>query len=543
MTLSKPNASPATFTKNRVKASPPSGICVTCIDGCPGLCEIGSSALRGRENLYPQPFGEVIAGSEKDYPNDFSHFNIHGTCVGAVGVEADSDKATFPVVDLSTEIGAKNKIKLRFPAFTGAVGSTEIGRIHWESMAVGAAISGIMVIAGENICGMDMAAEIKNGKIVRSAEMERRVKTFQKWHEGYGGVIVQANVEDTRLGVPEYVIEKLGVEIFELKWGQGAKDIGGEVKIPDLKKALELKKRGYIVLPDPTDPVIQKAFKNGDFKEFERHSRLGMVDEDSFYKMVEHLRKIGAKYVTLKTGAYRPADLARAVKFASEAEIDLLTVDGAGGGTGMSPWRMMNEWGIPTVQLECLLYNYLKKLDKQGKFIPDCAIAGGLSLEDHLFKAFALGAPYIKAACMGRSIMTAAMVGNTQANMLKKKMEKDIEKDGSVMHYFDEESKKKGSIVKKGDWIDVEDLFVTAPKLKEKYGKDFKLIPPGALGIYTYIDRLTQGLQQLMAGERKFALKYIDRNDICALTKEAAEMSGIDYVMDADQEEVNKILG
>jgi len=543
MSLSKANASPATLTKNRVMASPGSGICVTCLDGCPGLCEIGRSALRGRENLYPEPFGEVIAGSEKDYPNDFSYFNIHGTCVGAVGVEADSDKAIFPAVDISTEIGAQNKIKLQFPGFTGAVGSTEIARIHWESMAIGAAISGIMVVAGENICGMDTAAEIKNGKIVRSPEMERRVKTFQKWYEGYGGVIVQANVEDTRLGVPEYVIEKLGVEIFELKWGQGAKDIGGEVKIPDLNKALELKKRGYLVLPDPEDPVIRKFFENGDFKEFERHSRLGMVEEDSFYQMVEHLRKIGAKYVTLKTGAYRPADLARAVKFASEAKIDLLTVDGAGGGTGMSPWRMMNEWGIPTVQIECLLHNYLKRLEEKGKFIPDCAIAGGLSLEDHIFKALALGSPYIKAVCMGRSIMTAAMVGNTQAKLLKKKMEKDIEKNGTVMHHFDEEPKKKSPLVKKGDWANIEDLFVTTPKLKERYGKDFKLIPPGALGIYTYIDRLTQGFQQFMAGARNFALRHIDRRDIFALTREAAEMSDITYVMDADKEKVDKILG
>ncbi len=36
MSLSKPNVSPATLTKNRVKASPVSGICVTCLDGCPG---------------------------------------------------------------------------------------------------------------------------------------------------------------------------------------------------------------------------------------------------------------------------------------------------------------------------------------------------------------------------------------------------------------------------------------------------------------------------------------------------------------------------
>jgi len=539
MSLSRPNASPATLTKNRVSHSPPSGICVTCLDGCPGICEVGRSALRGRETLYPQPFGEMTAGSEKDYPNDYSYFNIAGTCVGAVGIEADSDKAIFPAVDIATEVGAKNKIKLRFPAITGAVGSTEIARIHWDSMAIGAALSGIIVIAGENICGMDMASEIKKGRIVRSPEMERRVKTFKQWYEGTGGIIVQANVEDTRLGVPEYVIEKLGVEIFELKWGQGAKDIGGEVKIPNLDKALELKRRGYIVLPDPEDPVIQNAFKKGDFKEFERHSRLGMVEEEGFYKMVEHLRKIGAKYVTLKTGAYRPADLARAVKFASEAKIDLLTVDGAGGGTGMSPWRMMNEWGIPTVQLECLLYDYLKRLTLKGKFVPDCAIAGGIALEDHVFKAIALGAPYVKAVCMGRSIMTAAMVGNTQANMLKKKLEKDIEKNGSVDHHFDEKS----PIVKHGDWINVDDLFITAPKLKEKYGKDYTRIPPGAIGMYTYIDRLAQGLQQLMAGERKFALKHINRDDIFALTREAAEMSGINYVMDMDKEKVDNILG
>ena len=85
MTLSNPNRSPATLTKNRVKPAPVSGICVTCLDGCPGPCEIGRSAIRGREMLYPQPFGKVTAGADKDYPVDFSHFNIQGTCVGAVG--------------------------------------------------------------------------------------------------------------------------------------------------------------------------------------------------------------------------------------------------------------------------------------------------------------------------------------------------------------------------------------------------------------------------------------------------------------------------
>lgn len=521
MSFSKPNASPATLTKTRVDAAPYSGLCVTCVDGCAGRCEVGRSALRGREAIYPQPFGKVTAGSEKDYPVDFSHFNIQGTCVGAIGVEADSDEAIFPAVDTSTEVGAEEKIKLKVPYFTGALGSTEIARIHWEGMAIGAAICGTIVTVGENVCGMDPDAEFKNGKVVKSPEMERRVKTYKDWYDGYGTIVAQYNVEDGRLGVPEYVIEKLGIEAIELKWGQGAKGIGGEVKLSSLERALQLKQRGYIVLPDPEDPTYQEAFRAGAFEEFERHSRLGMVDGEEFLKEVERLRSLGAKYVTLKTGSYRPADLARAVKCASEAKIDLLTVDGSGGGTGMSPWRMMNEWGIPTAQLECLLYRFLKRLDEKGAFIPSCAMAGGIALEDQIFKAIALGAPYIKAVCMGRATMAATMVGNTHERLLQEKKDAGREKYGD----------------------DILQIFAGAAKLKEKYGEDFDRIPAAAIGMYTYYDRLTAGLQQLMAGARKFALKYVERNDLIALTRDAAEASGIPYIMDADKDEVDRILG
>jgi glutamate synthase domain-containing protein 2 len=494
---------------------------VTCVDGCEGPCEIGRSALKGRETIYPTPFGTITAGSEKDYPVDFSHFNIQGTAVGAVGIEADPDKATFPAVNTTTAVGADGSINLNFPVFTGAVGSTDIARINWNEVAIGAAISGVLVVAGENICGMDPDAEFANGKISKSPEMERRINAFKEWYDGAGGIIIQANVEDTKLGVPEYVIEKLGIEIFELKWGQGAKDIGGEVKLHSIERAMELKERGYIVLPDPTNPAVQTAFKSGGITEFERHSRLGMVEEDAFYASAEHLRSTGAKYVTLKTGAYRPADLARAIKFSSNAKIDLLTIDGAGGGTGMSPWRMMNEWGIPTVQLECLAYRMCERLAAKGAYTPPIAIAGGLSLEDHIFKAIALGAPYVKAICLGRAILTAAMVGKTHGKLMADKMELEGE--------------------------DVEDgylrLFAVGAELKDRFGKDFARIPAGSIGMYSYIDRLKQGLQQLMAGARKFALKHIERNDLVALTKDAADVSGISYVMDSDAEEVDRILG
>ncbi len=521
MSFSKPNASAATLTTTRVTPSPNSGLCVTCVDGCPGYCEVGRSALRGKEVIYPQPFGKLTAGAEKDYPVDFSHFNIQGSCVGALGIEADSDKAIFQAVDISTEIGAgEKKIKMRVPFFTGALGSTEIARVNWEGAAIAIAMCGAVLVCGENVCGMDPDAEFKNGKVIRSPELERRVKTYRDWYEGYGEMLVQANVEDARLGVPEYAVEKLGVEGIEIKWGQGAKDIGGEVKLPSLERALELKRRGYIVIPDPEDHVVQEGYRAGGIREFERHSRLGMVDEEPFLREVERLRGVGARYVTLKTGAYKASDLARAVKFASEAKIDLLTVDGAGGGTGMSPWRMMNEWGIPTVYIESLLYKFLKRLDEKGEFIPSCSIAGGLALEDHIFKAIALGAPYIKAVCMGRSTLTAAMVGKTQGQLLEETYGKGKEYQEALLR-----------------------TFIEAAELKEKYGKDFERIPPAAIGIYTYYDRIATGLRQLMAGERKFALNFVSRDDLMSLTREAADVSGIPYIMEADMEEAERILG
>ena len=241
---------------------PVSGICVTCLDGCPGLCEVGRSALRGREILYPQPFSKVTAGADKDYPIDYSHFNIQGTCVGAVGIPADSDRATFPSVDVSTEVGAKEKIKLKVPYFTGAF---RFNRYRTDSLGSRWQLQRPSPepwsLSGKMSAGWTQIPKFKNSRVVKSPEMERRVKTFQQWYDGNGGIVVQYNVEDGRLGVPEYVVEKLGVQIIEPKWGQGAKDIGGEVKLPTLERALQLKSRGYIVLPDPEDPCHSESIQ------------------------------------------------------------------------------------------------------------------------------------------------------------------------------------------------------------------------------------------------------------------------------------------
>lgn len=525
MSITTLNASAATLTKNRTKEAvcSLSGMCATCVDGCIGMCEIGKSAYRGGEVIYPQPFGIITAAAEKIYPVDLSHFTIFGTAVGAEGIEPDSDKAIFPNVNLERRIGRDKGLKVKLPLIIPGIGSTAIAKNNWSELAIGAAISGIPLTIGENVCGMDVNSKIVNGKVTYSEDLEWRIKLYKEWQQdGYGAIILQANVEDTKLGVQEYAISDLGVDTVELKWGQGAKDIGGEVKIADLKKAQLLKKRGYIVLPDPTDENIIKSFEKGIFKEFERHSRVGMVTEEGFLERVKELRDLGVKHVFLKTGAYRPADLARAVKFGSKAEIDLLTVDAAGGGTGMSPWRMMNEWGVPPVEIFSLLYKYLNRLDQKGEFVPDVAIAGGFTLEDQIFKGLALGAPYFKLVGMARAPIAAAMVGKTIGNCIT---------EGNGVPVY---------IKQFGDTI--EEIFVTAPELKRQFGKRFDEIPAGAIGLHTYLQRLAQGQRQLMCGSRKFALEYITRDDIAALTKDAAEISNISYVMDADKEKVDKIL-
>ena len=179
------------------------------------------------------------------------------------------------------------------------------------------------------------------------------------------------NVEDTRLGVAEYVASKHNLDTIELKWGQGAKCIGGEIKVKTLERAIELKKRGYIVLPDPTLKENQAAYKAGAIKEFERHSRLGFVAKEGFLAEIDRLRDIGFKRITLKTGASSMVELAMALRYCSEAKIDLLTIDGAPGGTGMSPWPMMNEWGIPSFYLHSLAYEFAVRLEKKGMHVPD----------------------------------------------------------------------------------------------------------------------------------------------------------------------------
>ena len=529
-----------------------SGLCTLCRADCQGKCETWLSSLVGRKLLYPRDFGLVTAGGNNTTHVGVSYnsLRIQGYAYGAHGLSKgltnDPDDCIFPNVSIESEFGKAVKTKVRMPLMTGALGSTFVAARYWDSFAIGGALCGIPVVIGENVVGVDLQSEIgkgkaKKGKIKKAPELERRIDGYLRYKDkAYGAIIVQLNVEDTRNGVAEFVADKYGDQcIIELKWGQGAKDIGGEIQVTSLEYALFLKDRGYVVDPDPTIPEVQKAFKNGAIRSFARHSRLGgtnmgSVDQvrEDFMSSVDYLRSIGFKRVTLKTGSYGMQELAMAIKFATDAKLDLLTIDGSGGGTGMSPWNMMQSWGVPSINLHAKAHEYAAMLAARGADVVDLSFAGGFALEDHIFKAIALGAPYTKLVCMGRAIMIPGFLGANIEGALHP------EKREAIWGNWDQLPKTVSSIGDKA-----EEIFAAYFDVEKRVGKkEMKNIPYGAIAFCTLADKLSCGLQQLMAGARRFSLNQIRRDDLFAGNRETAVETGIPHVSDYNDEIARKII-
>lgn len=523
-----------------------SGLCTLCDSACKGKCETWLSCMEGRKMLYPRRFGYSTSGANHftSLGIGYQALRIQGYAYGSNGIHKDMsndpDNCIFTNVDIETSFGNEIETKCRVPLMTGALGSTFIAAKYWPSFAVGASLAGIPIVVGENVVGIDESSEIKDGKIIKATELDRRIEYFRRYYDGYGAIIIQMNVEDTRNGVAEYIIEKYGNDvIIELKWGQGAKDIGGEIQVNTIEYAQFLKDRGYIVDPDPYSPVVIQGYKNRAVTSFARHSRLGATDklspasvQEDFMNSVGYLRKLGFKRITLKTGAYGMENLAMAIRYSADAGLDLLTIDGAGGGTGMSPWNMMQHWGIPSVALHAKAYEYGKILENKGIKVPDMSFAGGFAREDHLFKAMALGAPYTKLVCMGRAPMIAGFLGSNIEGVFYPERKAELNGHWEALP---------PSVTEYGKYP--EEIFAEWETIKNKVGQDeMKNIPFGAVALVGYADKLGAGLQQFMAGARKFSLSEIKRSDIIASNHETAEITGIPFMTDALNDKAMGIL-
>ena len=121
----------------------------------------------------------------------------------------------------------------------------------------------------------------------------------------------------------------------------------------------DLRGRGYGMAPDPNDAKAAEKAQSGANGDFQVHANSAAVPYDALMRKIGELRKLGAKRISITIPGERPTDLARGIRFASEAKLDLLTI--AAGHPQM-------------LEIADLICSSLNRLQKRGDFVPDIAL-------------------------------------------------------------------------------------------------------------------------------------------------------------------------
>ena len=149
------------------------------------------------------------------------------------------------------------------------------------------------------------------------------------------------------------------------------------------------------------------------------------------------------------------------------------------------------------------------------------------------FKAIALGAPFTKLVCMGRAPMIPGYLGSNIEGVFKP------EKRAELWGHWEDLPKNSLKIL------------VTIRKRFSVHGNTLKVLSVlkkwiifhlGAVAMCGWVDKLSCGLQQFMAGARKFNVSEIERSDIMAGNRETAEETGIPYMTEALDDAAKAIL-
>jgi glutamate synthase domain-containing protein 2 len=219
--------------------------------------------------------------------------------------------------------------------------------------------------------------------------LKDRIENYKKNFDGkHGAIIVQGNVEERKHGVFEKGVS-FGADAVEIKLGQGSKQgLGGEIKFEEEEKARYYKEMGFTVLKSP-DGL------------FQRHASPGTISMETLKEDLLKCKKFNVP-VWIKVAIGK--DILVLLKWLEELKkkekipIEVVTVDGFGGGTGMSPWYIMNESNIPSAAL----------LSLKRIFSFDLVLAGGYCDGMDVSKALMLGA---RAVAMGRAFLIASKIG------------------------------------------------------------------------------------------------------------------------------------
>jgi hypothetical protein len=463
-----------------------------------GTCEIAQAAVLGAQTVYPMTTGNNQIASEKDYPINYSHFNINGRVFGAIGADETYETANIFSVKTNCQYGSKYPVKMTMPIILPA-----LVKMNWKDYFGGAAMTGVTCVVGEDAKSKDEKLKMAAGKITDFPFLGEVLEAFNRYDRGYGQIVVQCNIEDDKMGVPEIAIKKYKASAIEIKFGQGAKGTQPVNRLKDYKAAIEKKKMGYLVYPDPTTKEMEVAVEEGVAPNFYMYGRLPLWHEKELLERIEAIRSLGAKNIYFKMAGFDVQDLERVLSLASKAKVDMVTFDGAGGGSGYSPSKMMNEWSLPTVLLEKEVVRITKRMAKEKAYIPAIVMTGGFASEDHVFKGLALGDGQISGIGLCRSTMAAAMTGQQIGKLIEaNNIPKDLMKYGKTK----------------------EDIFADLADLRAIYGKEANHFSTGAIGVFSYLNKINFGLKHFAALNRKFDIKYLDKTDLIPLTREGQEI-------------------
>jgi len=356
-----PNACLITKTKlTFAEHSTASGLCALCTKD--QNCEVGLKAKTGR-TVFPGPFGVAQFAAEKRLPG-MSDIQIIPELFG--------EGQVFKTLSSETTLGG---LKVNAPLSIAGMGSTKVASDNGKQLAEGAALAGITCVIGENVIATFGPDGVK-----------ARIKPFLDNYQKKGGIIVQGNVEDQKQQIFQKAIE-FGCHGIELKLGQGAKQgLGGEIQFKDPEEAEKYKALGYT--------VIQKLDGT-----FERHSFPGTLSKEGLREKLIELNNYGIPVwikIAVGTGIFDFLNHVNDLKKNDNLKnVKAVTVDGFGGGTGMSPWLIMNETCLPSAVI----------LKKKPKLNYDLLLAGGYVNGMDVAKAMMLGA---KGVAMGRAMLIAA---------------------------------------------------------------------------------------------------------------------------------------
>jgi hypothetical protein len=226
--------------------------------------------------------------SEKEYPISYADLNINGRVFGAEGLAEGSTSAEVFHVNLERSYGTLYPVKLAMPVILPA-----LIKLNWRDYFAGAAMAGVSCVVGEDARLKDPGLQLTDGKVTAYPWLAEILSSFNTYDRGYGQIIVQCNTEDDAAGVPEIALTEYGAKGIEFKFGQSAKGTQPVTLLKNREEALAKQAMGSLVHPNPSDPVVAKAYEEGVCPNFYVYARLPMWDEDFFAKRIQALRDVG----------------------------------------------------------------------------------------------------------------------------------------------------------------------------------------------------------------------------------------------------------